>query len=215
VKIFSKPKVLVCVLTGIERHNWVNPDLVLNLISMARDSRFDVNFFPVRDCRPWEGARNMTIVAARQIKADWLVSFDNDNFYTGPGTPLDIIAAAGEDKHIIGLSYGLGADDGNYRLFPSDGHGACDGPFRQEQCIGGGLMMIRNTVWKTIPKGPWFRWIHAESETLAPVNGVTRGEDAAFCELATRRGLKIWSYQQPAGHYRTVDLTGMVRAVAR
>lgn len=73
-------KVLITVLSGIERHQWINPNLSLMLFNMARDTRFDVNYGPTRDMRPWEAARNLTIQAARQTSADWLVSFDNDNF---------------------------------------------------------------------------------------------------------------------------------------
>jgi hypothetical protein len=208
MKMFSKPKVLVCFLTGIERHNWINPDLSLNLIRMVKDSRFDVNYFPVRDCRPWESARNMTIVAARQINADWLISFDNDNFVPGEFNPLDIIAAAGEDKHVIGLQSGVGNGE-EYKIFPYTNHGAADGPFREEECVGGGVLMVRKTVWQKIKRGPWFRWQHVDSETLAPAPGV-RGEDGYFCHLARQHGFKVWTHQHLAGHYRTVDLTGMV-----
>ncbi len=212
MKIFSsgaKPKILVCVLTGIERHNWINSDLMLNLIAMARDQRFDVSFYPVRDCRPWEGARNMTVQAAKQINAEWLISFDNDNFYPGSGTPLDVIAAAGADKHVIGLPSAFCAD-GGYRMIPYKDHGPRDGQFRQESAVGGSCLMIRNTVWKTIPKGPYFRWVHAESETLAPVEGVTLPEDIYFCELVKKHGFKVWSHERLAGHYRTTDITGLV-----
>ena len=86
----SKPKVLVCILTGVERQNWINPDLSMNLVQMARDSRFDVDYFPVRDFRPYEAARNTTIHTARQLNADFLISFDNDNFVTRCN-PLDIM----------------------------------------------------------------------------------------------------------------------------
>jgi hypothetical protein len=216
MKIFSnqKPKVLVCVLTGVERHNWISPDLSLNLIRMVKDMRFDVNYFPVRDCRPWESARNMTITAARQINADWLLSFDNDNFVPGQFNPLDIIAAAGEDKHVIGLPYGIGNTE-EYTIFPNTAHGACDGPFREEVSVAGGVLMVRNSVWQKIRRGPWFRWQHVESETLAPAPGVF-GEDVFFCQLVRQHGMKVWSYQpQAAGHYRTTDLTGMVCSMSQ
>jgi hypothetical protein len=210
----NKPKVLVCVLCGVERQNWINPDLSINLIQMARDTRFDVNYLPVRDRRPWPGARNTTIVAARQIDADWVISFDNDNFVPGMN-PLDIIADAGDDKHVIGMSYGLGADSGNFLIYPSEGHGEWNGDFREEQSIGGGVMMVRNIVWKTIPKGPWYRWVDAESETLVPVPGITTPEDQYFCTLVRKFGIKVWSHRQFAGHYRSVDVTGMVCTLSR
>lgn len=217
MKMFSKPqKVLVCVLTGVERHNWINPDLSMNLIRMVRDPRFDVNYYPVHDARPWETARNMTIVAARQINAEWLISFDNDNFVPGNFNPLDIIAAAGEDKHVIGLPYGMGADSGQYGIFPGPNHGAKDGPFQQEaEFVGGGVLMVRNTVWQKIKKGPWFRWQHAESETLAPVQGVSKSEEAYFCHLVRQHGFKVWTHERLAGHYRTGDITGLAYTMSQ
>lgn len=102
-KIPNKPKVLLAILTGIERHNWVNPELSANLFNMAKDPRFDVVYYPVCDARPWEAARNLTILAAKQTNADWLLSMDNDGFYPNrPHTPLDIIAQAGEKQRVIG-----------------------------------------------------------------------------------------------------------------
>lgn len=211
----SKPKVLVCILTGVERQNWINPDLSMNLVQMARDSRFDVDYFPVRDFRPYEAARNTTIHTARQLNADFLISFDNDNFTRC--NPLDIVAEAGADKDIIGLSSGLGADGGGvrYRMYPPDSHGTKSGKFREEPQLCSGVLIIRNRVWKTISRGPWFRWKHAEnSELLTPEAG-SRAEIEYFCDLARSHGFKLWNYEQAAGHYRTTDITGMVCTLAQ
>lgn len=214
-----KPKVLACLLTGLERTNWVNPDLVLNLMTMWKDTRFEVHFFPVRDARPWEAARNMTILGARQCGADWMVSFDNDNFVHG--NPLDIIASAGEDKHVIGLTYGVGGgrlEDGRaqYALFPNEAHGASDGTFREEESVAGGVLMVNRRVWEAIPRGPWFRWQHANNETLDPRERGACGEDVFFSRLVRQHGFKVWSHtEQLAGHYRTTDITGMVCTMAQ
>jgi hypothetical protein len=203
-----KPKILICVLTGTERGHWINPDLSRNLFSMFRDTRFDVNYYPVCDCRPWEAARNMSIVAARQINADWLISFDNDNFLTC--NPLDIVAEAGKEQHVIGLPYGIGNREA-YRIYPNENHGQACGPFREEESVGGGVLIVRNRVWQTIKTGPWFRWEHAETETLMPAPG-TCGEDIYFCRLVRRHGLKIWSFpDRHAGHYKSTDITEMIR----
>jgi hypothetical protein len=111
----SKPKVLVCLLTGIERQNWINPDLALLLFNMGRDSRFDVVVAAIKDATPHEVARNRTI--QRDHNFDWLVSFDNDN-YMPAGTPLDVIASAGDQQSVIGLTYGVKARESEYFLFP-------------------------------------------------------------------------------------------------
>ena len=186
----SKPKVLVSILTGVERQNWINPDLSINLVQMARDSRFTVNYFPVRDARPWDTARNITVRMARELNVDWILSFDNDNFMQC--NPLDIIAAAGKDKHVIGVDYGGGSctgiitqNDGRhgYAMFshmsPPVPNGAIDGPFKEVNHVPGGVLMIRNTVWQQIP-GPWFVW-------------QTGQRRAAFGQLLPRRHLFLQS----------------------
>jgi hypothetical protein len=207
MKLFAntkKPKILVAVLTGAERQNWINPDLTRNLMRMARDTRFDVDYFPVHDCRPWEVARNLTISTARQLKADWVISFDNDNFLPGDVNPLDIIATAGEDQHVIGLTYGMRSADESHVccVFPGS-RGKSDGAFHEVQGLGGGVLMVRNTVWQKIPKGPWFRWVHQENE----IQEGEYGEDMYFCQLAQQNGFKLWTCDQMAGHYRTMDIT--------
>jgi hypothetical protein len=211
-----KPKVVVCVLTGLERESWINPELAVNLITMVRDPRFEVVYYPVQDVRPRETARNVTVVTARQNNADWLISFDNDNFTHC--NPLDVIAEAGPNQHIIGLTYAIVAGKTGiaaapeYKLLP-DRIYADDGAFSEVEFVSGGCLMVRNTVWKKIPTGPWFRRLLAENELLAPQRC---SEDAYFCALARQQGFKVWTHtQQLAGHYRTTDVTGMVCSIAR
>jgi hypothetical protein len=38
----SKPRILITVLCGTERGDWLNPDLSMALFQMAKDSRFQV-----------------------------------------------------------------------------------------------------------------------------------------------------------------------------
>jgi hypothetical protein len=215
----TKPKILVTVLTGTERTNWINPDLLMNMLQMSKDPRFDVSFFPVRDARPFEVARNVAIHAARHIKADWLLSFDNDAFVHS--SPLDIIAAAGPAQDVIGLTYGIAACYGagalegksaQFRLFPDTATlGTADGPFRETAAVGGGVLMVRNTVWQKIPRGPWFVWGRGQGE----LSEMGLGEDVHFCNLVRQHGLRIWTHSQPAGHYHTVDMTGLVCTLAK
>lgn len=204
----SKPKVLVCVLCGIERQNWINPQLSLALFKLARDTRFDLSYGMQMDMRPWETARNMTIHAARSMKVDWLISFDNDNFPFG--NVLDIIKQAGPDQHVIGLRYGAGCLP-RYMIVPALSNRPMNGqPFREVKEVGGGVLMIHRTVWEKIPTGPWFRWAHDSNELLYPGPG-TFGEDYYFCHLVREHGMHVWTHEQElAGHYRTTDLTGLV-----
>ena len=214
----SKPKVLVCVLTGAERQQWINPDLAMSLWNMARDSRFQVEAATIKDAFPVEVARNEALVAARDYGFDWCVQMDNDNF---PNCNLlDIIAAAGPAQHVIGLTYAIGAPHSEYRLLPPPSPNSSNSPFREVECLNGGMMMVHRTVWEKIPRGPWFRWVHDEgAETLRDnSNGplghrstTGRSEDFYFVDLCRQRGLKVWTHTRVlAGHYRTADITGMV-----
>lgn len=212
----SKPRILVTVLCGTERQNWINPQLTVNLMRMSRDPRFEICYGPQLDMRPWESARNMTIIAARQVNANYLLSFDNDNFVPGDGNPLDVIANARPEMDVIALTYGVSGRPDGFKLFPDPkGRGAICGPFREVEEIAGGVLIVHNTVWQRIPKGPWFRWQHADNEALTPGPGCC-GEDVYFARLCRQRGLRVWTHlQMLAGHYRTTDLTGMVGTFAQ
>ena len=206
----AKPRVLVCVLTGTERQHWINPELCQMLRMMDRDPRFAMDFATVKDAVPHEVARNTTVKLARDHKVDWLISFDNDNFMT-EGTPLDVLAAAGPDKNVIGLTYGVQAHPGKYHLYPTHHSGIVEGAFEEVGGVAGGVLMVNRRVWEAIPSGPWFRWQHgAGNETLDRGEGAC-GEDAYFCELVRRHGFRVWTHTKLlAGHYRTTNLTRMV-----
>jgi len=217
MKIFSKsevPKVLVCCLVQTERQGWVNPELCQMLFKMGRDPRFNVEVANVKDAIPFEAARNHTIKIARDYKFDWLISFDNDNFMP-VGTPLDVIAAAGVQQSVIGLSYGVKSHDSSYAMFPPRTNYKNDGAFLEVPAVGGGILMVNRKVWEKIPTGPWFRWNPGtDTETLDRGNG-GYGEDVHFCRLVQEKGFRVWTHRElMAGHYRTVDLTGMVCTMA-
>lgn len=208
-----KPKVLVCVLTGSERQQWPAPELALMLFNMGHDPRFDVQIANVKDAHPVEVARNHTIKLARDRGFDWLVSLDNDNFMP-VGTPLDIIAAAGpQQQSVIGLTYAVKSSESACNLYPPpECGGKIEGLFQEVSAVGGGVLIVHRRVWEKIPRGPWFRWQHgADTETLDKSNGGC-GEDVYFCNLVRQRGLRVWTHRELlAGHYRTTNVTAMVR----
>lgn len=219
-----KPKILICYLCGTERTNWVNPDLCANLVEMSHDSRFAVKLLPVRDCRPFDTARNLSMYFARKLNPDWMVSFDNDVYVRE--NPLNIIAAAhhDKDKDFIGLGYAGGQTSGA-EIFPDSGGTAQffmmppqipaipevnGGGLREVDWVPGGVLMIRNTIWHKIPRGPWFKWLPGNDELLSldPV-----AEDNYFCRLVKRHGFKIWSHTgNVAQHYHTTNFTGLANA---
>ena len=205
----SKPKVLVCVLTGMERHTWLNPDLSAVLFRMATDSRFEVNYFPIKDARPVESARNMSIAVAKQMQVDWLVSIDNDN--SPLCNPLDIIAQA-RDKQIIGLTSGVYSPAGNGLAMCPPERIAMDGDFAEVLHVGGACLMIHKSVWQKMSKGPYFRTVIPYDKDGKFQDGGIVGEDAFFCRAARAHGIKVWTHRNQAAHFRTADLTGFINA---
>jgi hypothetical protein len=101
----AKPHVLITVLCGIERQNWINPQLCTQLINMNRDSRFTVETEWMVDARPIYYARNVCVSQARAQQADWNIQIDNDMML--PFNPLDILQEATARQDIISLSAGV------------------------------------------------------------------------------------------------------------
>ncbi len=208
----SKPKILVCVLTGLERHGWVNPWLTQNLLTMSHDSRFDVQIELVIGKHPVDYARNCCVVMARERKADYLLMVDNDQHFEI--SPLDTLST-GIGKDVIGLpsmqGYNpdavlTGADPllPNFRTLDRS---ESDGEFFTVEKIGTGAMFIRRTVWETIP-GPWFKWCYDESGELhAVAGGDSPGEDFYFCELARSKGFKVWAHRRLIMHWKTAEVS--------
>ena len=201
----KKPHILVCVLTGFERHMWVNPRLCAALLSIAKDARFDITVSLVEDVRWVDRARNLCVVAARECSADWLVMFDND--IAPPPNVLDILAEANQSgKDVLGLGYAVFSQSGRPELIPAD-RGLRDGEFRKTGCCGAGVLMVRSKVWESIP-GPWFRWVSNDDETST----LKIGEDYFFCELAQRHGFKVWTHSNLAGHLRIINITDVANS---
>jgi hypothetical protein len=214
-----KPKVLITLLTGAERTNWINPELSLMLFNMGRDPRFDVQVAIIKDCRPFEVARNNTIKLARDNNFDWLVSFDNDTFLPVEGpTPLDVIVSAGQDKFVIGLTCGIKSEEVGFRLHPPPSNGGKAEPmFKEVSHVGGGVLVINRKVWEKIPRGPWFRWdsTGGDPETLDIHRSGFMSEDHYFCRLATQHGFRIWTPRWIiASHYKSVDITALALSMA-
>jgi hypothetical protein len=203
-------RILVCILTGTERGQWPCPELVEMLFRMARDQRYQVELATIK-ARPVEVARNVALATARDHGFDWCVQLDNDNFMP-VGTPLDVIASAGPEQHIIGLSYCIIPHGGQFALYPA--LAPASGMFREVEAVGGGVLMIRSTVWQKIPP-PWFRWVHGENtETLDRGTGGC-GEDVYFCQRAREYGFRVFTHTQLlAGHWRTCDITAVTVTMA-
>ncbi len=214
----SKPHVLVLCLAGQERRDWINPSLVMTLIRMSHDARFQVDIGTM-DHKPVSFARNMCFRQARSTPGlDWLMMLDSDN--VPRGNPLDVIAAATPAHHIIGLPYGCHVFEGQrraYRLAAESSQGAYIRPqdftspdgFLAVPWVATGVMMIRSEVW-TAMQGPCFAFTYANDDVATPICG----EDVSFCRLARSAGFKVWTHRQLAGHLKTTDITGIAVGAA-
>ena len=196
----SRPKVMITILCGQERTNWINPNLMQTLYQMQRDQRFECSLFPVQDIQPYELARNVSVEAARKANAEWLVSFDNDNFMYGYNTPLDALAIA-EDRRIISFPCGFLVEGQAHML--EHGNEFTEVPF-----IGTGIVAIHRMVWEKI-SAPWFKWVVPDFGTVSETGDLRpgRGESVFFQRLVQEHGFKLWAAPFLCGHYKTVDLT--------
>jgi hypothetical protein len=207
--LFSKPKVLVCVLAGTERNGWLNPYLALNLLKMAQDSRFTVEIELMIDKHPVDYARNCCVVMARERKAEWCFQIDNDQSFECD--PLDVLHA-GLGKDVIGFPsmQANGEMQGhsepicpNFRTLDNTER---DGEFFTVGRIGTGAVAISQRVWKKIP-GPWFAWTAKPGELYEP----EEGEDWFFCRRVQEHGFKVWAHSRIIPHWKIVETsrTGM------
>jgi hypothetical protein len=197
----TKPKVLIAPLCGIERSGWLNPTLLLSLVQMTHDPRFDVSIELAFGLSPVDYARNTAVVAARTKQFDWLLMVDNDQ--TLPTSPLDVIAEAGPQQDVVGLLAGCSKDGRSFQLNCDFIPGMTDGNFRAVSKIGSGVIMLRSSVWTRIPKGPWFTTQQSDDE----LRSFKQGEDLSFCDLARAAGLKLWTHRSDCGHLKTADVT--------
>lgn len=192
-----KPRVLICVLCGPERTDWINPFLHTAILRMCQDTRFELFFEPICGLRPWERARNAAFEKANALNPDWCVQFDND--VVPYGNPLDVIAAARDNQRVIGLTYGA-LIRSEYR--PTNSYeGRTE--FLEVDYVAGGALMVHSSVWNKLHP-PYFA-MHIElSEERS------YGEDIFFCKQARKAGFKVWTHRQMVGHLKTVDLTRMI-----
>jgi hypothetical protein len=205
-------KVLVTPLCGIERSGWLNPALLTSLVAMSHDSRFQVVIEPAFGLSPVDFARNQCVASARNRGFDWLLTIDNDQ--TLPPEPFSVLNAlsqAGPRQDVVGFACGISLDGGKrYERNSAMLEGVTDGAFYGVSKIGAGVLALRNSVWQTIPTGPWFRTLQNQDEMLS----LKQSEDLYFCDLARAAGLQLWMSQLGAGHIKSINLTTLLRGVA-
>jgi hypothetical protein len=206
-----KVKVLVAVLCGNERNNWINPALCENLLAMAADRRYEVKVSMILNKFPVHHARNFAVVKAREHAAHWLLLVDCDQAFSV--SPLDVLSAAGMDKPVIGFPTSMGQDvfltDGKLfrpNVWPEPRNKIkTDGQFYTCFRIGAGALLIHHSVWESIP-GPWFLWESNESSELAEV-AKDGSEDLYFCRLLQKHGIDVWAHAAMLYHFKSCECT--------
>ena len=193
--------VMISVLAGNRRDEWVNPYLMQAVLAATQDSRHQrgVGVDVTIDVKPVAHARNATVAKFLQSGCGWLCMIDNDQF---PRFPiLDLIKAA-EDagKSIVSVPTPILTKNGTvawnvenpeakawYQQLPA-------GWFCVNRA-GAGMLCVRRSVFDKLPH-PWFSGVY---------------EDLAFCEHAAAHGFKVWSNSNYcSSHLWTVDMFGLV-----
>lgn len=201
-----KPKILVAVFCGSERHHWLNPSLVRSLLQMQTDSRFSVSVEMIYSLQPTDYARNTAVALARSKGVDWLLMIDSD---TAPNVdPLTVIATAPSSADVVSLIYGSCLDGSTHTVCADIIPGVTSGDFFGVRSLGTGSLALRSSVWQKLKVGPWFKVQQDEADEL---RRPTMTEDIYFCNLARAVGLSIWLHgKATAAHFHSTDLTGLV-----
>jgi hypothetical protein len=195
-----KPRVLIYVLCGHERTAWICPPLFSALFNL-KDERLDITVDLANGFRPFERARNWSVIQARDRGFDALVMIDNDMVL--PENFADIIhESITSGKPVVGLKAGATHDDGRLWVTACHDNGRLDGNFRRTGFVGSGVLFISSEVWQKIPTGPWFRWLSNDDEEGTPKTS----EDFYFCELVQK---------DAAGHLKTLNVTRVCQALGR
>lgn len=205
----TRSHVLIAVLTGEERQNWVNPHLSTVLMALAFDGRFRVTYLTIHSMYPVSAARNRAVKEAKDRDADWLVMIDND--IAPPFELADAIAKAPFIGDIIALPYFVilentrlllcvGMLDENGTMKPYLPGELPAGGWSRIEMAGTGCMIISRKVLSRMT-APVFELI------LDAVEGQKMSEDLVFTRRATKEGFTIWTNPDlMCGHYRTCDV---------
>jgi GT2 family glycosyltransferase len=209
----SKPKVLVAVLCGPERYQWIAPGLTLRLIEATQTPGLDVHVAAVYGAYGYAMARNRAVEMFLESDNSVLWMVDND---TTP--PADFVSRVleFEKADVVALPYymrpdgvrkassylciGWRASEQNFFHMPLQ----LEHKWQEVDVGGAGCMFIRRAVLERMAF-PWFQIPeHAiEKRFLAGAC-----EDFDFCERAQAAGFHIWTHGGLlCGHLHTVDLS--------
>lgn len=207
----NKPKVLIAVLCGHERYQWIAPGLMLRLIEATQTPDADVQVVALHGTYGYAMARNRAVEKFLASDNSILCMVDND---TVP--PADFVSRVLEfekpdvwtlpyymrpgAKASSYLCIGWRASEPNFFHMPLQLE-----PKWQEIDVGGaGCMFIRRAVLERM-SFPWFQIPEYAIEQRFLTGAC---EDLDFCERAQAAGFHIWTHGGLlCGHLHTVDLS--------
>lgn len=198
-------KLLVCILCGQERTNWLNPALVEWLLAGKAVLGVDAEVSLVLNFWPVDHARNVAVERALSAGADWCLQIDNDTV-PHPRTLAAIALADRRGLDVLGFAYPILCDAG---ICPSVLAGEIaqakhDADFEEVPAFGSGCMAVRMSVFERLSR-PFFQ-IDVDENDSERV-GRAEGEDMGFCRRARTAGVRLHIARGvAAGHLRTVNL---------
>jgi hypothetical protein len=205
-----KPSVLISVLCGHERGDWINPGLVNRLFEAISESATERPLTCGLTCgvKPVDKARNQIVQQFLKTDAGWLVMVDSDVY--PPAHFMRVITAAEEHgKRVVGLPCPMIGNSGvalnvGYKtesrelaaLYTNN----LPSGWTSVDYVGTGLIAIHRCVLETI-KAPWFEFTPQI------------GEDFNFCRKAQATGIEVWTHGSfICDHLHTYSLLDMLRA---
>jgi hypothetical protein len=199
-------KIIVSILCGSERTDWINPALVGWIMKGDCPDGVDAKISLAEDYWPIDFARNACVERALNGSFDWLLMIDND--MRPDDRAFKTIALANtKGLDILGFAYPIVT---NFGLRPSvplgKVEGANDDPdFEEVTAFGSGCMAIRMSVFERLSR-PFFKIGICPSEEGSEF-GRAIAEDIAFCMTARAKGFRTHIARGiPADHFKTISL---------
>lgn len=210
---------LVAILTGMERHFWIHPELLHVCLAMTRwqqETGSVLRLTNIHAKTPIDDARNIAVQNMLDCGAEWLLQIDND--VVPPANILAVFDDIGARKvvgfpsameHVHGeivFNVGTRKEGPLVELQMSIPAG-----WSEVQLVGSGCLLIHRDVFLALTD-PWFEC----PRELVTKNRQHGGEDFTFCDKARAKGFPVWTHAGFAcKHYHTVDLLQMMSAVPR
>lgn len=207
----KKTSVMVAILTGRERHFWLNPELLgvcMRMIFWQNETKSRMEFRMINSFTPVDAARNEAVKQLLQSNNEWLLQIDNDVV-----PPPNVLAILDDiaDRKIVGLPCGIEKRPGELTLAlghkvrsessenPYESYTGLPSGWAQIDVMGTGCFFTHRDVYSAIAY-PWYECYVS--------NTAHTGEDFSFCDKARDAGFTIWTHSSfPCAHFKTVDLT--------